>query len=40
MSEQTCKGIRKYTAEYILVTLGEKFFRLPKTIESIVFDRC
>ena len=33
------EGVRLYSDEYILQTVGNKFFRSPKTIENIVFNR-
>jgi hypothetical protein len=32
-------GIQKYTQEWILMKLGEKYFKSPRTIENIVFHR-
>lgn len=33
------KGVSKYSYEYILVTLSEKFYRAQKTIENIIWGR-
>lgn len=35
----TYKGVRKYTDEYIFLKLEEDFFLRPKTIEDIVYYR-
>jgi hypothetical protein len=32
-------GVSKYTVQYILNTLAEKYYKSPKTIENIVFER-
>jgi len=32
-------GVRLYSDEYILHKVAEKFYRSPKTIENIVFNR-
>ena len=32
-------GVQKYTTDYILNAVGEKFYKSPKTIENIVFNR-
>ena len=32
-------GIRVYTQEYILQQLAAKYYRSPRTIENIVFER-
>ena len=32
-------GVSKYSNEYILRKVADKFFRSPKTIENIVFNR-
>ncbi len=33
-------NVRLYSDEYILATVADKFYRSPRTIENIVFDRC
>lgn len=35
----TYKGARKYTDQYIFIRLEEDFFLKPKTIEDIVYYR-
>lgn len=32
-------GVRKYSVEYILQSIAHKFYKSPKTIENIVFNR-
>lgn len=32
-------GVRLYSSEYILAELSKKFFRSPRTIENILFNR-
>lgn len=32
-------GVRKFTIPYILNHLAQRFYKSPKTIENIVFDR-
>lgn len=32
-------GVRKYSIEYILNEIAHKFYKAPKTIENIVFNR-
>lgn len=32
-------GVRKYSIEYILGEIAHKFYKSPKTIENIVFNR-
>lgn len=32
-------GVRKYSMECILATIAIKFYKSPKTIENIVFNR-
>ena len=32
-------GVRKYSIEYILQEVAHKFYKSPKTIENIVFNR-
>lgn len=32
-------GARKYTTEYIICKLSEKYYRSPSTIENIIFNR-
>lgn len=33
------KGVKKYSVDYVLSTVAFKFYRSPKTIENIVFNR-
>jgi hypothetical protein len=33
------KGVIKYSVEYVLNSLAQKYFKSPKTIENIVFNR-
>lgn len=33
------KGVKKYSVEYVLAHLAQKYFKSPKTIENIVFNR-
>ena len=33
------RGVQKFSIDYILATLGHKFYKSPKTIENIVFNR-
>ena len=39
MSEIKYKGVKKYSHEYILKKLSEKYYLSPATIEHIVFNR-
>lgn len=32
-------GVQKYTNDWILAKLGDKYYKAPKTIENIVFSR-
>ena len=32
-------GVQKYSHDYIVITLANKFYRSPKTIENIIFNR-
>lgn len=32
-------GVRLYSDEYIMAELSKKFFRAPRTIENILFNR-
>jgi len=32
-------GVKKYTLDYVLHVLAQKFYKSPKTIENIVFNR-
>lgn len=32
-------GVKQYSNEYILATVAAKFFKSPKTVENIVFNR-
>ena len=32
-------GVQKYTTDWILAKLGNKYYKSPKTIENIVFNR-
>lgn len=32
-------GVQKYTNDWILAKLGDKYYKAPKTIENIVFNR-
>lgn len=34
------KGCKMYNPDFVYIKLGEKFFKSPKTIENIVFNRC
>jgi hypothetical protein len=38
-SEMKENGVQKYSTEWIIMKVGEKFFRAPRTIENIVFHR-
>ncbi len=33
------RGVQKYSIDYILAEIAHKFYRSPKTIENIVFNR-
>lgn len=33
------KGVRMLNQDYVFAVLGEKYFRSPKTIENIIFNR-
>lgn len=33
------RGVPVYTQDYILMKLADRFFRSPKTIENIIFNR-
>lgn len=39
LSRKSHKGVPMYSQDYVMVLLGEKFLRSPKTIENIVFYR-
>lgn len=39
MRSTTKNGVRIYTDEYIISVLAQRYFRAPKTIENIVFNR-
>lgn len=39
LSEVKELGVKKYSNDYILAKLAEKFYRSPRTIENIVFYR-
>lgn len=39
MRDKRKNGVRLYSDEYVLFAIGKKFFRVPKTIENIVFHR-
>ena len=39
MSSDKALGVQKYTTDFILATLAQKFYKSPKTIENIVFNR-
>jgi hypothetical protein len=39
MSAVKAFGVQKYTTDFILATLAQKFYKSPKTIENIVFNR-
>uniref|UniRef100_UPI0039A4342E hypothetical protein n=1 Tax=Ornithobacterium rhinotracheale TaxID=28251 RepID=UPI0039A4342E len=39
MSNITAYGKQKYTHDYIVSTLAQKFFKSERTIENIVFNR-
>lgn len=39
MSEIVEYGVKKYTTAYIMNKLAEKYYKSPKTIENIVFER-
>lgn len=32
-------GVKKFSTEYILAKLGNQYYKSPKTIENIVFNR-
>lgn len=32
-------GVQKYTNDWILAKLGNKYYKSPKTVENIVFNR-
>lgn len=39
LSQVTEHGVRKYSIEYILNEIAHKYYKAPKTIENIVFNR-
>lgn len=39
MSDIKSFGVSKYSHDYIVVTLANRFYRSPKTIENIIFNR-
>ena len=39
MSDIKCHGVTKYAHDYIVVVLANRFYRSPKTIENIIFNR-
>lgn len=39
LSEIKSHGVQKYSHDYIVITLANKFYRSPKTIENIIFNR-
>ncbi|KGB65837.1 hypothetical protein Q787_10960 [Ornithobacterium rhinotracheale H06-030791] len=39
LSNITAYGKQKYTHEYIISELAQKFFRSERTIENIIFNR-
>ena len=39
MSDIKCHGVSKYSHDYIVVILANRFYRSPKTIENIIFNR-
>ena len=39
MSDIKCHGVSKYSHDYIVVVLANRFYRSPKTIENIIFNR-
>ena len=39
LSEIKLHGVSKYSHDYIVVLIANKFYRSPKTIENIIFNR-
>lgn len=39
LSDVKSHGVQKYSHDYIVITLANKFYRSPKTIENIIFNR-
>lgn len=39
LSDIKSHGVQKFSHDYIVITLANKFYRSPKTIENIVFNR-
>lgn len=39
MSDIKCHGVSKYSHDYIVVVLANRFYKSPKTIENIIFNR-
>ena len=39
LSSVRSNGAKKYSVEYVLSTVAYNFYRSPKTIENIVFNR-
>lgn len=39
LSQIKAHGVRKYSIDYILAELANKFYKSPVTIEKIVFNR-
>lgn len=39
LSDIKSHGVQKYSHDYIVITLANKFYRSPKTIENIIFNR-
>lgn len=39
LSDIKSYGVSKYAHDYIVITLANNFYRSPKTIENIIFNR-
>jgi hypothetical protein len=39
LSEIKLHGVTKYSNDYIVLLIANKFYRSPKTIENIIFNR-
>lgn len=39
LSDVKVHGVSKYSHDYIVITIANNFYKSPKTIENIIFNR-